>query len=96
MIFRVLEAMCISNSIYWILVIDNELIEYIFWSFFFQVTIKAVHLRPDPKLNVQECCLKVTILPLRLNIDQDSLLFLLNFSNEVSGIAKEEGMSEQF
>ncbi len=32
--------------------------------------IKAVHVRPDPVLNSQECSLKVSILPLRLNIDQ--------------------------
>ncbi|XP_075223558.1 autophagy-related 2 [Lycorma delicatula] len=58
------------------------------------ITIKAVHLRPDPKMNVQECCLKVTMLPLRLNIDQDSLLFLLTFCNEISGIAKEDSEFE--
>ncbi len=32
--------------------------------------IKAVHMRPDPVLPAQECALKVSILPLRLNIDQ--------------------------
>lgn len=48
-----------------------------------QIAVKAVHIRPDPKLKRQECCLKVSILPLRLNIDQDALLFLIGFFNEL-------------
>lgn len=55
------------------------------FSFSFQIAIKAVHIRPDPKLMTQECCLKVSILPLRLNIDQDALLFLIRFFNELGG-----------
>lgn len=47
--------------------------------------MKAVHIRPDPKLSAQECCLKLSVLPLRLNIDQDSLLFLIEFFNELGG-----------
>ncbi|XP_069689778.1 autophagy-related protein 2 homolog B isoform X2 [Periplaneta americana] len=54
------------------------------------IRIVAVHVRPDPKLVVQECCLKVTLLPLRLNIDQDSLLFLFNFFSDISGLKKNE------
>ncbi|XP_053986087.1 autophagy-related protein 2 homolog B isoform X1 [Hylaeus volcanicus] len=51
--------------------------------------MKAVHIRPDPRLSAQECCLKLSLLPLRLNIDQDSLLFLIEFFNELSGDLKE-------
>ena len=36
----------------------------------FQVLIKALHVRPDLTLPTQECSLKVSLQPLRLNIDQ--------------------------
>ncbi|KZC06215.1 Autophagy-related protein 2 like protein B [Dufourea novaeangliae] len=51
--------------------------------------MKAVHVRPDPRLSAQECCLKLSLLPLRLNIDQDSLLFLIEFFNELGGGSKQ-------
>lgn len=50
------------------------------------VAIKALHLRPEPtRLQQQECCLRISLLPIRLNIDQDSLLFLITFFNELGG-----------
>ncbi|XP_076166580.1 autophagy-related 2 isoform X3 [Ptiloglossa arizonensis] len=51
--------------------------------------MKAVHIRPDPKLSAQECCLKLSLLPLRLNVDQDSLLFLIEFFSQLSGDPKQ-------
>ncbi|XP_312964.6 autophagy-related protein 2 homolog A [Anopheles gambiae] len=49
------------------------------------VVIKALHMRPNPALPAQECCLRVSVLPIRLNIDQDSLLFLITFFNQLGG-----------
>lgn len=49
------------------------------------IVIKALHLRPNPVLTAQECCLRISVLPIRLNIDQDSLLFMVNFFNQLGG-----------
>lgn len=49
------------------------------------IVIKALHLRPNPVLPAQECCLRISILPIRLHIDQDSLLFMVNFFNQLGG-----------
>lgn len=38
--------------------------------FFFQLTVKALHVRPESGRSPQECCLRVSLMPLRLNIDQ--------------------------
>ncbi|XP_026743285.1 autophagy-related protein 2 homolog A-like [Trichoplusia ni] len=45
--------------------------------------VKAVHLRPDPALSAQECCLKVSLLPLWFNLDQDTLAFLVGYLSKL-------------
>ncbi|XP_050294529.1 autophagy-related protein 2 homolog A isoform X2 [Anthonomus grandis grandis] len=47
------------------------------------ILIKALHVRPDPKIKREECDLKISILPIRLNIDQDALFFMINFFKEL-------------
>ena len=38
-----------------------------------------MHVRPDLNSNMTECSLKISLSPLRFNIDQDSILFLNQF-----------------
>uniref|UniRef100_A0A8C9FI62 Autophagy related 2B n=1 Tax=Pavo cristatus TaxID=9049 RepID=A0A8C9FI62_PAVCR len=40
------------------------------------LTVKALHVRPESGRSPQECCLRVSLMPLRLNIDQVAGCFL--------------------
>lgn len=51
------------------------------------ILLKMLYIRPDAGLKAQECNLRVSIQPLRLNVDQDALFFLRNFFSEIMGEA---------
>lgn len=53
--------------------------------------VKAIHVRPDPKLRARECDIRISLLPLRVNIDQDSLLFLIEFFSELADMNSTSG-----
>jgi len=47
----------------------------------YMLHIKNLTVRPDPASQLEETSLKVSIQPFRLNIDQDTLFFIIDFAN---------------
>uniref|UniRef100_A0A8D8U0S0 Autophagy-related protein 2 n=3 Tax=Cacopsylla melanoneura TaxID=428564 RepID=A0A8D8U0S0_9HEMI len=50
------------------------------------VVLKALHVKSEHSNEELESCIKVSMLPLRLNIDQDAILFLFTFATELAGV----------
>lgn len=55
------------------------------------VVLKMVHVRPDPDSPAQECSIRVSLKPLRFNIDQDALLFLYTFFLDMASAETSQG-----
>lgn len=59
------------------------------------LVVKALHVRPKPTINsTQECSLRVSLLPMRLNIDQDTLIFLADYFTNIGSNMKETNPSD--
>lgn len=58
-----------------------------------QIVIKSLFIRPEPALKRVECNLWISVLPIRLNIDQDTLLFMIDYFSDVGGGAAEPSKS---
>ena len=50
------------------------------------LSVKALLKKPAPDSTDLSCKLRVSLQPIRINIDQDTLMFLISFSNEVSSL----------
>ncbi len=70
-------------------------LSYFKYFFYLKVTLKILLTKPEDGVKNKEGTLRLSVQPLRLNIDQDSIYFLKTFFSEISEDDSSQFTSQQ-